>query len=241
MGTLAATACLALILFPAPAQIRMPWTFPGDIRERLRISDLVVSGTIADTSIAGVQMVDHVELVANIAHVRIDRVFQGSATGEIGFVWYKLYVPPTAGGIVASLPPTANFRPHERYVIFLKQRSSGWVVAMPLYALEVSLAPRPPSGAMGDLSQAPSDKRFEALAQELETAVLLMPVPPPGLTGEAATYFPAIFDLLGPCAAPLYRRFLSSPSLELRRFARNWLELIQSHQITCKDSAGQIN
>jgi hypothetical protein len=85
---------------------------------------------------------------------------------------------------------------------------------MPLYAIEVKLAPTPPSRAVGDLSQAPTNNKYEELAQELETAALLGPTPEPGLTGEAATYFPAIFDLLGGCAEPFYRRFSSSPSLE---------------------------
>jgi hypothetical protein len=240
MGSIAATACLVSILLPALAQLRMPWTFPGDFRGRLRISDLVVSGTIEDTSAIGVQTVDHIELVGNVARVRVDRVFQGSASGEVQFVWYGLYVPPTGGGVVASLPPTANFRPHERYLIFLKQRTTGWVVAMPLYAIEFKLAPTPPSRAISDLSQATTDKRYEALAQELETAVLLIPAPQPGLTGEAVTYFPATFDLLGGCAEPFYRRFLSSPSPELRHAALNWVQLIQSRQLTCKTSAGQI-
>jgi hypothetical protein len=240
MGSIAATACLVSILLPAPAQLRMPWTFPGDFRERLRISDLVVSGTVEDTSPTGVQTVDHVELVGNVARVRVDRVFQGSASGEVPFVWYRLYVPPTGGGVVGSLPPTANFRPHERYLIFLKRRTTGWVVAMPLYAIEVKLAPTPPSRAVGDLSQAPTNSKYEELAQELETAALLVPTPEPGLTGEAATYFPAIFDLLGGCAEPFYRRFSSSPSLELRRAALNWLRLIQARHMTCKSSAGKI-
>jgi hypothetical protein len=218
----------------------MPWTFPGDFRDRLRISDLVVSGTVEDTSPTGVQTVDHVELVGNVARVRVDRVFQGSASGELPFVWYRLYVPPTSGGVVGSLPPTANFRPHERYLIFLKRRTTGWVVAMPLYAIEVKLAPTPPSRAVGDLSQAPTNNKYEELAQELETAALLVPTPEPGLTGEAATYFPAIFDLLGGCAEPFYRRFSSLPSLELRRAALNWLQLIQSRHMTCKSSAGKI-
>lgn len=241
MGTIVATASLVSILLPAPAQLRMPWTFPGDFRDRLRISDLVVSGTIEQTSATGVQTVDHVELVGNVARVRVDRVFQGSASGEVSFAWYRLYVPPTGGGVVGSLPPTANFRPHERYLIFLKQSTTGWVVAMPLYAIEVKLVPTPPSKALGDLSQAPTSNRYEELAQELETAALLVPNPEPGLVGEAATYFPAIFDLLGGCAEPFYRRFSSSPSPELRRAAHNWLQLIQSRHMTCKNSAGNIN
>jgi len=220
----------------------MPWTLPGNVGDRLRISDLVVSGTIDDTSAIGVQTVDHIELLGNVARVRVDRVFQGSASGELKFLWYRLYVPPTSsGGVVGSLPPPANFRPHERYLIFLKQRTTGWVVAMPFYAIEFKLAATPPSGAMGDLSQATIDKRYEALAQELETAALLIPAPQPGLTGEADTFFPSIFDLLGGCAGPFYRRFLSSSSPELRRAALNWVQLIQSRQMTCKTSAGQIN
>lgn len=236
-----AAACLVWTMLPALAQVRMPWTFPRDFRDRLKISDLVVSGTIEDTSTTGVQTVDHIELVANVARVRVDRVFQGSASGEVQFVWYRLYVPPTGGGVVASLPPPANFRPHERYLIFLKQRTTGWVVAMPLYAIELKLAPTPPSGAMGDLSQATTDKLYEALAQELETVALLIPAPQPGLTGEAATYFPSIFDLLGGCAEPFYRRFFSSSSPELHRAALNWLQLIQSHHMTCKSSVGKAN
>ena len=241
MRSIAATACLLSILLPAVAQFRIPWSFPGNVGDRLRASDLVVSGTIEDTSAIGVQTVDHIELVGNVARVRVDRVFQGSASGEVQFVWYRLYIPPTGGGVVASLSPIANFRLHERYLIFLKQRRTGWVVAIPLYAIEFNLAPTPPSGAMGDLSQATTDKRYEAMAQELEKAALLIPVPQPGLTGEAATYFPSIFDLLVGCAEPFYRRFLSSPSPELRRAALNWLQLIQSRQMTCKASAGQIN
>jgi hypothetical protein len=241
MGSIPATACLVSILLPAAAQVRLPWTFPGNIGDRLRISDLVVSGTIEDTSAIGVQTVDHIELLGNVARVRVDGVFQGSSSGELQFVWYRLHVPPTGGGVVGSLPPLANFRPHERYLIFLKQRTTGWVVAMPLYAIEFKLAATPPSGAIGNLSQATTDKRYEALAQELETAALLIPAPQPGLTGEAATYFPSIFDLLGACAEPFYRRFLSSPSPTLRRAALNWVQLIQLRQMTCKSSAGQIN
>src|SRR5215469_152628 len=241
MRSMAATACFVWTLLPASAQVRIPWTFPGDFRERLQISDLVVSGTIENKSTTGVQTVDHIELVDNVARVRVDRVFRGRATGRVQFVWYELYVPSKGAGVVGSMPPTANFRPHERYLIFLKQKATRWVVAMPLYAIEVKLAPMPPSKAVADLSQAPTDKKYEALAQELETAALLLPTPEPGLTGEAATYFPAIFDLLGGCAEPFYRRFSSSASPELRRAALNWLQLIQSRHMTCKNDLGKIN
>ena len=176
---------------------------------------------------------DHTELAGNVAHIRIDRVFRGSHVEELQFTWFK-YHATSEGGIVYSGPPLADFRPQKRYLIFLKQKLSGWVVAMPLYALEMELAPTPPSNALRDLSEAPSDQRYEALAEELETAALLVPTPQPGLTGEAATYFPAVFDLLGGCAEPFYRRFLSSPSSELRGAALRWLSLIRSRHMTCK-------
>jgi hypothetical protein len=88
-------------------------------------------------------------------------------------------------------------------------------VAMPLYAIEVKLAP-PASRAVGDLSQAPTDRKYEALAQELETPALLVPAPQPAVTGEVATYFPAVFDLL-----------------------LNWLQLIYRGSNTPVSSDGQ--
>jgi hypothetical protein len=177
--------------------------------------------------------VDHTELAGNVACIRIDRVLQGARVEELQFKWFK-YHAMTEGGIVCSGPPFANFRPRKRYLIFLKQQISGWAVAMPLYALEIELAPTPPSNALRDLSEAPSEQRYEALAEELETAALLVPPPQPGLTGNAATYFPAVFDLLGGCAEPFYRRFLSSPSSELRGAAQRWPSLIRSRHVTCK-------
>jgi hypothetical protein len=94
----------------------------------------------------------------------------------------------------------------------------------------MELAPTPPSNALLDISGVPSEHRFEALAEELENAALRSPTPQPGVT---ATYFPAVFDLLGGCAEPFYRRFLSSPNPELRRAALEWLSLIRSRSMTC--------
>lgn len=232
MGQIATTVCLLATMFTAQGSASVPWTFPGDFRERLRISDLVVSGTIEDTSAVGVEIVDRTELTGNVARVRVDRVFQGRTAEKLQFTWFTHHI--TTGGFVYSGPPLANFWTHKRYLIFLKQKTSGWVVAMPLYALEVELAPTPPSSVLLDLSEVSPERRDEALAEELETAALRVPTPQPGLTGEAATYFPAVFDLLGGCAEPFYRRFLSSSSPELRGAALNWLSLICSRHMTCK-------
>jgi hypothetical protein len=135
--------------------------------------------------------------------------------------------------MVYSGPPVANFGTHERYLIFLKKSDKGWVVAMPVYALHAKLAPAPTSNAIQDLSSAPLQARYQALAEELETAALKVQNPPPGMTGEAATYFSPVFDLIGACAEPFYRHFESSPSRELRDVATEWLGVINRHHATC--------
>ena len=206
---------------------------PGNFLHRLQISDVVVSGTVESLSPAGVQTVDGEKLTATTARLRVDRVFQGKAAGELQFTWFTFYMEGS-GGWAYSGPPPADFRPHKRYLVFLKRDKSGWVVAMPLYALEFELSPTPPSGSIRDFSQLLPEQRYEAIGEELETAALLVPAPPPGMTGEAAAYFPSVYDLLGGCAEPFYRKFLSSPSPELRGEALRWLELIRSRRMTCK-------
>lgn len=53
-----------------------------------------------------------------------------------------------------------------------------------------------------------------------------MPEPAPGLTGEAATYFPDLVDLPGDCAEPFLQRFAASRRKELRTAAQKWLDLL---------------
>jgi hypothetical protein len=225
-------AFVLVLLFTPPALGSVPWVFPGNFRQRLRISDLVVSGVIEKTTPRGIQIVDGTKLIANVARMRIDRLFQGNITGRLQFTWFTLYIG-AATGVVYSGPPLANFRPRNRYLLFLKRETHGWVVAMPLYALEVELAPALPLGSPPDLSRVLLQQRYEAIAEELEAAALRMPVPPPGTTGGAATYFPAVFDLLGGCAEPFYRWFLSSPRAELRGAALRWLGVIGSRHMAC--------
>ena len=214
-------------------QNSFPWTMPGNFLQRLQISDAVVSGTVESLSPTGVQTVDGVRLTATTARLRVDRVFQGEAKGEIQFMRFTLHAEG-AGGYAYSGPPLADFRPHKRYLVFLKRGKSGWVVAMPLYALEFELSPMPPTDSIRDLSQLLPEQRYEAIGEELQAAALLLPIPPPGMTGEAAAYFPPVYDLLGGCAEPFYRKFLSSPSPELRTEALRWSELISLRHRTCK-------
>lgn len=213
-----------------------PWVFPGDFRERLRMSDVVVSGIVIHTSRAGTRTVNGTEVTSNIARVRVDRVFQGAASaGELPFTWFSPH--SEKGGVIYSGPPLAAFDPGKRYLIFLKRTNGfGWEVPMPLYALEVELATGLPRAAARDLSLLPLQQRYESLAEELETVALAQPPPPSGTTGMAATTFPAVFDLLGGCAEPFYRHFLSVPSPELRKAAMSWLKLIQSRHLRCDES-----
>jgi hypothetical protein len=138
MGYVATTACL-LAMMSATQSSTLPWVFPSDFRERPCISDLVVSGTIEDTSVLGVQVVNHTELVGYVARIRIDRVFQGSRVEGLQFAWFKYHATTKGGGVIYS-----------------------------------------------------------------------------GLTGEAATYFPVVFDLLGGCGT------LLSPVLVLAQFRTSW-------------------
>jgi hypothetical protein len=199
---------------------------PGDFLERLHIADAVVSGTVESLSPAGFQSVDGVKLTATTARLHVDRVFQGEAEEELRFTYFTLHMEGP-GGYAYSGPPIADFRPHKRYLVFLKPDKFDWVVAMPLYALELELSPTPPTGSIRDFSQLLPEQRYEV-------AALLVPVPSTGMTGEAAAYFPSVYDLLGGCAEPFYRKFLSSPSPELRAEALRWSDLITSRHMTCK-------
>ena len=238
MSSLRSAAVLSLFLCVAPmswivtaSQLRYPWVYPGDFVERLTRSDLVVSGTIASTARGKTRTVDGVEVTANVAEIRIDRVFKGEAKSPtMQFLWFSQ--APVSGGVIYSGPPLADFKPKLRYLVFLRHRPTGYVVTIPIYEMEVRLAPVR-SGTPSDLSQVPTSERNLEIAKELETAALSFPEPPPGVTGEAATYFPSVVDLLGGCAEPFLRHFAASRSKELRGAAQSWLALLVNKGLHC--------
>jgi hypothetical protein len=235
---------LVVAMLSPQTSTRLPWILPGDFRDRLRMSDLVVSGIISGTAQTGVRTVDGAEAMAHVASIRIDRVFQGSALGpQLRFTWFSQHMRVEKGhgvvGVVGSVPPLANFRPGKRYLLFLKRAGSVWQVAIPVVAIEEELTATPPAGSVCDLSRATAGERYRALAEELEDAALAQPAPPKGMTGQASTYFSSIFDLLGACAEHFYDRFASSTSPELREAAATWLDLIHSRRLTCQDPSAQ--
>lgn len=212
-----------------------------DFRDRLRMSDLVVSGIILGTAQTGVRVVDGAKAVAHVASIRVDRVFQGSAPGrQLRFTWFSLYMRVEKdNGFAYSGPPLADFRPGKRYLLFLKRAGPDWKVAMPVYAIEEELAAAPPRGSVWDLSRATTRERYRALGEELENTALAQLAPPKGMSGEASTYFSSTFDLIGACAEHFYDRFVSSSSTELRKAAVTWLDLIDSRSLTCEGTSAQ--
>jgi hypothetical protein len=147
----------------------LPWVYPGDFRDCLRISDLVVSGAIYKIIQAGNRTVDGTRVTANLARLHVDRVFGGNCTERaLRFTWFTPLFETTGKGFVYSGPPLADFRQGRRCLVFLRRARSRWEVAMPVYAIEVELAAAPPPGSLRDLSQAPVRQRYQALAEELE-------------------------------------------------------------------------
>ena len=193
----------------------------------------MIAATIRSTSRIGLQSVDGIDLTALRAECDVDRVFKGQPTEHVRFTWFSFAPPPKdSGGVVGSISPIASFRSGTRYLVFLRRQHEQWVVSIPLFALEVALA-SPGSSGQRDLSQAPPVIRNQTIAEELETAALLLPEPKAGMTGFAPWYFPSVFDLIGGCAKPFFLRFRSSPSAELRDAAQRWLALIADKKLTC--------
>jgi len=210
----------------------LPWTMPGNFVQLLLISDLVVSGFVESTLPSEMRTINGINIDTNSAHFRVDRVFQGEPNDNFQFTWFALHIDGAESTAYAG-PPLASFQSGKRYLIFLKKDKSSWVVAIPMYAIEAELAPELPPSSVSDFSKLLPEQRYEAIAEELERAALRVPAPPPGVTGEAAVYFPKVFDLIGACGEPFYRQFLSSPSPELRADAFRWLDLIRTRHMTC--------
>jgi hypothetical protein len=100
-----------------PTHISYPWMVPGDFKERLLMSDLVIAATIRSTSRIGLESVDGIELAALRTECDVDRVFKGQPTEHVRFTWFSYAPPPKySGGVVGSMPPIASFRTGTRYL-----------------------------------------------------------------------------------------------------------------------------
>lgn len=218
---------------PFNAQVRYPWVYPGDFRERVRQADLVASGTIRSTAPGSTRVVDGVDLTSNQASIAVDRIFKGQASDRtMHFLWFSP-APVEGGGVLYSGPPLAKFVSGQRLMVFLRKDVTGYVVIMPVYQIEVPLAPASPLN-VSDVSVLPDEIRGSEIARELESAALSIGPPAPGTTGLAATYFPYVVDLIGGCAKPFLQHFAALPSNELRGAAQRWLRLLVDKHMHCE-------
>jgi hypothetical protein len=217
---LAQTVLVIVGLFAIPAlpQGLQPERFPQTIPERVRYSDIVCSGTVVKNSQAGNPTnVDGEERSQWIATAAIDRVFKGTLGPNFVEFKYYGYIPPP-GVFDIPTPVMADFRPGNRYVIFLNRHGPDLEVSIAPYRMEIQLATRVPAldESNVDLSQ--------VLAKELVSAVQSAP----DTIGRLATrYYSWSEELIGKQAIRLIEPFLSSSDPLIRYQAAWWLSFRQ--------------
>lgn len=198
--------------------------------QRLSYSDLVCSATIMDTwRTGGTLTVNSFVTAENLARADVDSVFKGKLTSAtITFRWYSWPGPADPnvgpGGYAYSGPPLAGLRNGTRYLLFLRGvGATGWRVTVPLYQLEIPLAPRPAANLrLGlDASGLAIAERNRELAEEFAAAARF--VESQGDAADVYNYFSWTAELLGERAIPLIRSFLESATPRLRYFAADRL------------------
>lgn len=217
----------------------IPWTYPNGFKVRFGMADVVLAGTIEETHETGTEVLQGFEVDSRIASLKVDRSFQGRV--ERSTIRFKWFAPHHEGdgGVIYAGPPLAEFRAQTRYLVFLSKAGDGWVVAMPVYRLELKLASAPPADSIRDVSIMPAEIRDQELAQELELAAMSEPLPTPGTTGFAPEYFNSVDELIGGCSEPFVRWFLKSPSPELRLAAQRHLDLMKKEKLSCDEPKPQ--
>ncbi|HWR17942.1 MAG TPA: hypothetical protein VN577_24145 [Terriglobales bacterium] len=224
MGKLFCLCAFFCLLTRLSAQVHYPWVIPGDFKQRIESSDLVLSGTVVSISPMGGEDVDGIELRAQRTQIKDDRLYKGQFVRMLTFKWYTGAIR-TEGGIVGSGPPHANFQNGFRYLVFLRRVRDTWQVTLPLVSLEVELGPFRP-GDITDLSGATPEFRNRQIAEELQRKALSLPEPPPGTTGLGPWYAGYVRDLIGRDVEPLLRHLEKSRIGELRREARRQLRIL---------------
>jgi HEAT repeats len=198
--------------------------------QRLAYSELVCSATIVDNQLTGRTMnFGFLTAAENLARADVDTVFKGKLTTSIvTFRWYSWPAPEDPNvsphGYAYSGPSLANLRPRTRYLLFLRSEGEDrWRVAVPVYQLEVLLAPRPDASLSPhyDSSSLIERERNLELAQEFANAARF--IEPLGDAGDVSVYFDWIDQLLGKDAGPFIIPFLGSATIRLRFFAADKL------------------
>jgi hypothetical protein len=218
----------SVVVFTATGDDALLTLPPPD--QRIAHSELVCSATIVDNQLTGRTMnFGSLTTAENLALADVDSVFKGKlTTSTVAFHWYSWPAPEdpsvTPHGYAYAGPPLANLRSRTRYLLFLRSDGAdAWSVAVPVYELEVLLAPRPDASLSPhyDSSTLTERERNRELAQEFANAARF--VEPQGEAGNVAVYFEWINQLLGKDAVPFIIPFLRSATIRLRFFAAHEL------------------
>jgi len=210
--------CVAL---PSQAE-HLPFKYLSTLNDRWSAAEIVCTATVSEVVATGdLPVIEGTKLTEYLVSARVDRIFKGTWTEQrIAFQSFGLYSPD---GIVQYIgPPTADFRSHSRYLLFLRNETTPEVIT-PVFGTAILLAPQgaatqylhlvPPGGS--------ADK--VALAAEMIAAIY---AEPPQLRN-SADYFGHIGELLrGSSAAHLFETFYKDDDGVLRvvaaRMALGW-------------------
>ena len=205
-----AIAVVGLIaLLPARPQELAPNKFMPQIKERERYSEIICSATVVKISPAGRAVrLQGREVSQWIAVADVDHVFKGTLDPKTIELKYYGFIPPPE-----LSPPTAYFHTGIRYVLFLTRHDSDLEVAIPVYQMEIELAPTNRAGY-------PVGTPELALANELVSTIQSEPKT---IGRAAATYFSWAEELIGKQTVPLVEPFLNSSEPLVRYQAAWWL------------------
>lgn len=209
----ATTPFLCLILLSLGHAEQVPFAYEPSLAKRVSYSDVVCSATITKTEKTGItRTIGGKKRNEFIAEAEIGQVFKGALSGRSVRVRYFDYgVFPTSDFIS---PPLASLEVHSRYILFLKTFEDALEVAVPVWQMEIPLAPRPTS-EIGSVS--PS---LSGMAEELFYSIK---TGPHSIRKMADHYFSWAEEVDGPSAIPNVSRFLNSDDALIRYQAAWWL------------------
>ncbi len=204
---------LCLILLCVGQAEQAPFAYEPSLTKRVNYSDVVCSATITKTEKTGITRTIGGKMRNEIiAEASIGQVFKGAFPARSIRVRYFDYgILPTADFMT---PPLARLEVHSRYILFLKSVEGSLEVAVPVWQMEIRLAPRP-------ISEAEAVSRsLSGLAEELFYSIKTSPES----IGRSAThYFSWAEEVTGCDAIPDVSRYLTSDDALVRYQAAWWL------------------
>jgi len=215
-GALEIAVLFSLLVVGASAQ-QPPFDYEPSLAKRIGYSEIVCSATILKTEKMGSkELIGGAERDEFIADAQVGQVFKGTLRSpSVRFRYYDFgpYRPPDH-----LRPPTAFFETGSRYVLFLKGDGQNLQVAVPVWQMEIRLAPRQSSAATAVSSS------LAGIAEELLYSVRSKPQ----TLGRMAThYFSWAEEVIGKDAIPAVEPFLDSNDELVKYQAAWWLSFRQ--------------